>query len=84
LGKATALRELDLSHTTVDDSVMKAAASAKNLEVLWFTGTKVSDQSVDAVAGLSKLQMVNVQQSAITKTGLSRLKKKRPQLEINE
>jgi hypothetical protein len=83
LGKATELRELDLSHTPVDDAVMKAAASAKNLEVLWITGTKVSDQSSDVIAGLSELQMVNVQQSAMTQAGLSRLKKNRPRLKLN-
>ncbi|QDT09046.1 DUF1570 domain-containing protein [Planctomycetes bacterium K23_9] len=84
LGQATSLRELDLSHTPMDDGVMQAISSAKFLEVLWMTGTKLTDQSIDTIAGLPKLQMVNLQQSAVTQTGLRSLKTHKPNLKVNE
>ncbi len=83
LKKATQLRELDLSHTPMDDAVMKAISTAKHLEVLWITGTQISDHSIDAIKLLPKLQMINVQQSKFTQQGISRLRNDRPKLDIN-
>ncbi len=82
LRKATNLRELDLSSTRVDDSVVDAIAAGR-LSLLWLTGTDVTDESIDQLAKLGSLEMVDLQQTKITAAGIARLREARPNLQIN-
>ncbi len=83
LSKAINLRELDLSLTPMDDTVLTAVSGANDLQVLWMTGTKVSDRSIDTIASFGKLESVDVQRTQVTDQGIARLKKLRPKLNIN-
>ena len=47
------------------------------------TATKVTDDSIDRIAGLRDLQAVDLQRSGVTAAGLNRLQKLRPDLSIN-
>jgi Leucine-rich repeat (LRR) protein len=82
LGKATNLRELDLSSTRIDDKSIESLASP-NLEVLWLTGSTISDGSIDAISKMNTLQSVDLQKTKVTPAGIKRLRAARPQLEIN-
>ena len=77
------LRELDLSFTGVDDSIMPAIAAGDTIDTLWLTGTQITDESIDAIGGIKSLRYVDMQRTGVTSTGLDRLKKLRPNLEIN-
>ena len=82
LSQATNLRELDLSSTRVGDKPIESLA-APNLEVLWLTGSTVSDASIDAISKMNSLQSVDLQKTKVTPEGINRLRTARPQLEIN-
>lgn len=83
LGQAKRLRELDLSWTPMDDSVIASIKDAADLSVLWMTGTKISDESISIISGWKNLSSVDVQRSAITESGIRRLRESHPQIEIN-
>ncbi|NND99647.1 MAG: hypothetical protein HKN47_20205, partial [Pirellulaceae bacterium] len=83
LAKAKNLTEVDLSWTPIDDAGVVALSDAHDLEVLWLTGSKVTDQSIDQIARFRKLESVDVQRTGITDAGLARLKAARPGLSIN-
>jgi hypothetical protein len=82
LRKATSLRELDLSTTRVDDSVVETLGAA-GLSILWLTGTEVTDKSIDTIAKMGHLEMVDLKQSKVTAAGIARLRAARPNLQIN-
>lgn len=83
LRKATNLRELDLSSTRMKDSVVDAIAAAGPVAMLWLTRTDVTDESIDRIAKLAGLEMVDLQQTKITDAGLARLRRTRPNLQVN-
>ena len=83
LKQATGLLELDLSFTKVGDSVVRSVASAHGLSVLWLTGSEVTDASIDTIIQMKALESVDLQRTAVTDSGLRRLKAARPQLQIN-
>ncbi|MFK8112748.1 MAG: hypothetical protein AB8B91_11120 [Rubripirellula sp.] len=82
LKNARNLRELDLSSTPIDDSVVGSVA-APQLSILWLTGTKVSDASIDRIGGMKQLESVDLQKTNVTQAGIARLRAARPKLEIN-
>lgn len=83
LAKATELEELDLSWTPMSDRLINSISTAKQIQTLWLTGTKITDQSIDAIARMQQLQAVDVQRTGITEAGLAKLRKTRPDLNIN-
>ena len=82
LSEATHLRELDLSSTRVNDTVI-ASLAAPNLTVLWLTGATVTDACVDGIAKMKNLESVDLQKTQVTPRGLDRLRSARPKLRIN-
>lgn len=83
LAKAVNLRELDLSSTRIDDSVV-GAIRAGGLEVLYLTGSKnVTDKSIAAISRLQNLESVDLQRTGMTANGISQLRRLRPRLTIN-
>ena len=83
LRAAKNLNELDLSWVDIDDLLVVAVASLPKLELLYLTGTKVTDESIDAIAKLGKLKTIDLQRTKVTEAGIAKLKKLRPNLEIN-
>ncbi len=83
LSKATNLRELDLSWLAIDDAVIASTAGATEIETLWLTGTHVSDESIDAIARMKRLQAVDLQRTKVTAAGLARLRQARPDVKLN-
>jgi hypothetical protein len=83
LQKATGLRELDMSWTKVGDSFLQELSGFQDLSVLWMTGTRLTDQSIDAILRLPKLESLDVQRTQISEAGLERIRKARPSLQVN-
>ena len=82
IAKAKNLRELDLSFTGVSDAAAQKIA-ARDLEVLWLTGSKVTDKSIPVLLKLSALQSLDVQRSEVSDAGLKTIRQQRPQLGLN-
>ena len=83
LGRADNLREVDLSWTVLGDEAIESLSSAKGLTILWMTGTKVSDRSIDWLAAMPQLESVDIQRSQVSDAGVARLRRARPELQIN-
>jgi hypothetical protein len=58
-------------------------SAAKKIETLWMTGTNLTDQSIDRIARMRQLQAVDLQRTKVTAAGIERLRKARPDLNIN-
>lgn len=78
---ATQLRELDLSYTAVDDSVVQSIPPS--VSTLWLTGTQLTDASIDGLLKLPRLQTLDVQRTKMTDQGLQRFKRSRPECQLN-
>lgn len=74
IGRMPSLYELDVSWTLADDSVVDAIVSQEKMSVLWMTGTKIGDGSVAKIKAMPRLESVDVQRTAITPTGIEKLK----------
>ena len=83
LRRADNLREVDLSWTPLGDEAVAALSSANLLGVLWMTGTSVSDDSIDVIGAMRRLESVDFQRSKVTDAGIARLRAARPDLQIN-
>lgn len=83
IADAAVLRELDLSWTAIDDSVVKSLEECPLLETVWLTGTPITDAAIDSILKLSTLKTIDVQRTKISIAGLQRLRKIRPEIEIN-
>lgn len=83
IGKANALRELDLSWTACGDRTIAAIANHPHLQTLWLTGSKITDASVPTLAAIGTLQSLDVQRTQISAAALARLKTLRPDCKIN-
>jgi hypothetical protein len=83
LRQATELAELDLSRTPVDDLLAPALRQMKGLDTLWLTGTRVSDRLIETIAALPNLASVDLQETAVTASGIEKLRRAKPTLKIN-
>ncbi|WP_236625803.1 leucine-rich repeat domain-containing protein [Rhodopirellula baltica] len=78
---ATQLRELDLSYTAIDDTAVQSIPSS--VETLWLTGTNLTDQAIDTLAALPRLQTIDIQRTKITEQGLQRFRQAKPNCQLN-
>lgn len=78
-----ALRELDFSWTTIDDSFVASLRNCNEIETLWLTGTAITDASIELLIQLPNLKTIDVQRTKITDTGLQRLRVAMSQIELN-
>ncbi len=83
IARATKLRELDLSWTAIDDSVVESIARCPSMETLWLTGAPITDDAVAALAALPNLVTIDIQRTQISAAGLQRLRRTRPDIQIN-
>ena len=83
LSKAKRLQELDLSWMPMGDSGIQSVSGASDLQVLWMTGTKVSDDSIDTIIAMRNLESVDLQRTGVTDAGIKKLKAARPDLSVN-
>jgi hypothetical protein len=83
LHHADNLREVDLSWTGLGDEAIESLSSAKGITILWLTGTKVSDRSIDLLVAMPQLQSVDIQRTQVSDAGVARLRRARPDLQIN-
>lgn len=83
LRKARRLRELDMSWTVVGDEFLQAVAGFDELAVLWMTGTRLTDKSVEVIVGLPNLESLDVQRTQISEAGLERIRQAHPRLDLN-
>ncbi|MGB7323244.1 MAG: hypothetical protein WBD31_00120, partial [Rubripirellula sp.] len=75
IGQAVSLRELDLSWTRTDDSVITAIEPVKKMSVLWMTGTQITDKSIPTISAMQELKSVDVQRTGVTAAGIASLRK---------
>ncbi|MDA8745601.1 DUF1570 domain-containing protein [Rubripirellula amarantea] len=83
LTKLNNLHELDLSWTRIGDETVRAINDDAPIETLWLTGSKVTDDSIEKIAKMKRLESVDVQRTSVSHQGLTRLKELRPRLAIN-
>lgn len=57
-------------------------ARLKNLEVLLVPGTQITDASLEAFAGLSRLKRLEIQGNKVTDSAIAKLKAAIPKLEV--
>jgi hypothetical protein len=76
------LRMLRFFNSTCDDVGIKHLAGLAILEELTLNSTKVTDASIDDLAKLKLLRVLNIAGSQITSDGKPRLKKSLPTLQI--
>ncbi|MEM7314308.1 MAG: hypothetical protein AAF497_14255 [Planctomycetota bacterium] len=62
------LVELDLSHTQVTDQSTLELRRLADLKVLWLTATKISNQGLERLSGLRKLEHLDVSQTAVSQS----------------
>ncbi len=72
-----------MSWTPLGDAAIESLSSAKGLNILWMTGTKVSDRAIDLIGAMPQLQSVDIQRSQVSDAGVARLRRARPELQIN-
>ncbi|WP_236696083.1 hypothetical protein [Rhodopirellula islandica] len=78
---ANQLRELDLSYTAIDDSALKSIPPS--VSTLWLTGTNLTDQAIDTLVALPRLQTIDLQRTTITERGLQRFRQLKPNCQLN-
>ncbi|WDQ15756.1 hypothetical protein [Rhodopirellula sp. P2] len=78
---ANQLRELDLSYTAIDDSVLKSIPQSAS--TLWMTGTNLTDQAIDTLIALPRLKTIDLQRTKITERGLQRFRQAKPDCQLN-
>jgi hypothetical protein len=82
IGRLADLDDLNLSFTAVTDRGIKNLRSLSQLQDLDLTGTKVTDTSLPALRRFDKLRRISLARSGITKEGVERLLRDRPDLEL--
>ena len=83
IATAKRLREVDLSSTRIDDSVIASIDADAPMETLWLTGATITDASIDTIAAMRTLKYVDVQRTGVSAAGVARLCKQRPDLVVN-
>ncbi|MEZ6091747.1 MAG: hypothetical protein R3C05_27810 [Pirellulaceae bacterium] len=83
IGELSALQELDLTLTRVGDNELQSLAKLRNLQTLWLTATQVGDATLDVVSELPNLSQLDVQRTGVTDAAIERLRKDRPELQLN-
>ena len=81
LSRANGLTELDLSWTRCGDAT--AGVFGQELDTLWLTGSAISDQAIPDLLKLSSVEAIDVQRTKVTPQGLTKMKRAKPQWNIN-
>lgn len=76
------LTRLSLARAEIDPSHLRRLAKLQHLEVLNLYGTAADDAALDAIADIDSLQRVYLAGTKVTERGLAKLRKARPQLQI--
>ena len=83
IGKFTELRRLRLSHNRISDRTVYALEGLTKLERLnLYANPGVTDVSVDSFARLQSLRRLDIWQTAMTRSGVDRLRDLRPDLDV--
>lgn len=82
ISQAIRINEIDLSWTRVSDQVVEII-SGDNVDVLWLTGTGVSDRGLERIVKYPNLQSLDVQRSEVTEDGLKEFASKRSEVSLN-
>ena len=68
------MQDMDLSSSSVtDQGVNQNLPAMKNLKVLKLAQTKISDSSIDTLAGLTELETINLYGTQVTNEGVKKL-----------
>jgi hypothetical protein len=81
LERLPALRDLRL--TSANDATIKGLSTLKQLRTLSIHSAKVTDASVDIIAGLPNLESVTFHPRGVREAGEQRLHQLRPKLQID-
>lgn len=84
LSKMPTLRHLDICAHNVSDAGAKMLASLPRLEILWLSRCDIGDECVEALAGISTLQELNVNCTRVTEDGLKTLRAALPNCRFPE
>lgn len=82
LGTLSELTSLNLARTAVTDAGLKGLSGLVKLRILDLSGTSVTDAAVSALAALPELRSLNLKGTKIAASGLSRLKRSKPDLSV--
>lgn len=82
IGQLKNLNKLHLEYTSLSDVGLSQLKNLPYLEYLNLIGTKVSDAGLQSLVGIKSLKNVYVWKSAVTKEGIAKLKKARPDLVV--
>ncbi len=77
------LRTLTISHTLVNDLAMAHLATLPCLEYLAVESTNISDDAIDSLSQFQSLTTLRSRDSGLSKSGLSELKAKQPQIKYH-
>jgi hypothetical protein len=76
------LRHLCLSGTQVTGKCLPYIASLSQLEQLQLNHTEINDEDVEVLADLPKLRVLGLENTEVTDSAVSRLRARRPNMEI--
>jgi hypothetical protein len=74
---------LRLDRSAITDAGLPRLKSLKSLEILSLTETKLTDSSVETLAGFQSLKSLNLDRSGISPAGIERLKQALPNAKIS-
>jgi hypothetical protein len=70
--------EIDLTGTAVDDKDLESLKNIVNLKGIDLQGTQISDAGLDHLCAIESLKSISLGRSNVTREGVARLKKTRP------
>ena len=76
------LESLNLSYTPVDVKGFALLQGMPQLRELYLDSDDIGDESVDVLAAMPNLQMVNLYHTVFTENGVKRLKEKLPKCKV--
>jgi hypothetical protein len=83
LSKQKRLEELDISFTAIDDRAFESLERLPKLQLLWATGSQLSDLSVPRILAMRSLEQLDVQRTKISAAQLERIRAAFPKLQLN-
>lgn len=81
-GKLPRLRMLDLSNSQLDDVGLLPVVECKQLWGLYLQGTQITDYSIDTIAKLQSLRILNISDTPLAADGVLRLRERLPNTQV--
>ncbi|MCA8992105.1 MAG: hypothetical protein KDA88_09010 [Planctomycetaceae bacterium] len=76
------MRILSLSGSLVEDGVVEQLQELDSITSLILYGTATNDDDLEIIARMKSLRLVNLRNTRMTSDGITRLMRKRPEVEI--